>query len=117
MRISDWSSDVCSSDLVRLGDCMGSCTFAGMRRPERAERLLGPAQVIGIFAFQAALRMLRQTRLSLPLPRLHPRPRDCVMLAGCGYSNKQISRALGLTRSEEPTSELQSPMRTSYAVF
>src|SRR3546814_1817279 len=76
---------------------MGSCTFAGMRRPERAERLLGPAQVIGIFAFQAALRMLRQTRLSLPLPRLHPRPRDCVMLAGCGYSNKQIARALGLT--------------------
>src|SRR3546814_19803981 len=76
---------------------MGSCTFAGMRRPERAERLLGPAQVIGIFAFQAALRMLRQTRLSLPLPRLHPRPRDCVMSAGCGYSNKPITRALGLT--------------------
>src|SRR3546814_6812674 len=101
---------------------MGSCTFAGMRRPERAERLLGPAQVIGIFAFQAALRMLRQTRLSLPLPRLHPRPRDCVMLAGCGYSNKQIARALGLTprtvdRSEEHTSELQSLMRISYAVF
>src|SRR3546814_4467505 len=92
--------------------------------------------------------MLRQTRLSLPLPRLHPRPRDCVMLAGCGYSNKQIARALGLTprtvdcyltearrlfgahdrttlvvdailagSSEEHTSELQSLMRISYAVF
>ncbi|MBS0284451.1 MAG: helix-turn-helix transcriptional regulator, partial [Proteobacteria bacterium] len=32
-----------------------------------------------------------------PVPRLHPRPRDCVVLAGCGYSNKQIARALALT--------------------
>lgn len=28
---------------VRLGDCMGSCTFAGMRRPERAPLFLGAA--------------------------------------------------------------------------
>jgi len=33
---------------VRLGDCMGSCTFAGMRRPERAHIYLGAAQMIGI---------------------------------------------------------------------
>src|SRR5690606_12401721 len=31
---------------VRLGDRMGSCTFAGMRRPERAHIYLGPAQMI-----------------------------------------------------------------------
>jgi LuxR family quorum-sensing system transcriptional regulator CciR len=30
-------------------------------------------------------------------PRLHPRPRDCVVLAGRGYSNKEIARALALT--------------------
>lgn len=82
----------------RLGATMGSCTFAGMRQPELAHRYLGPAQMIGIFAFQAAIRLL-----SLPAtvpaspPRLHPRPRDCIVLAGRGYSNKQIARALSLT--------------------
>src|SRR3546814_11162663 len=33
---------------VRLGACMGSCTFAGMRRTERPGRLPGPARVDGI---------------------------------------------------------------------
>jgi len=83
---------------ARLGDRMGSCTFAGMRRPELAHRYLGAAQMIGIFAFQAARRLvLGEVRIVAALPRLHPRPRDCVILAGRGYSNKQIARALGLT--------------------
>ncbi len=83
---------------VRLGDCMGSCTFAGMSRPEQGERILGAAQMIGIFAFQAALRALGGGQSQLPSsPRLHPRPRDCVVLAGRGYTNKEIARALALT--------------------
>src|SRR3546814_284027 len=83
---------------LRLGDCMGSCTFAGMRRPETARRYLGPAQMIGIFAFQAARRLLSPAE-AIPAspPRLHPRPRDCVVLAGRGLSNKEIARALALT--------------------
>jgi DNA-binding CsgD family transcriptional regulator len=82
----------------RLGECMGSCTFAGMRRPSRAGQLLGPVQMIGIFAFQAARRIMSnsETKPASP-PRLHPRPRDCVVLAGRGYSNKEIARALSLT--------------------
>lgn len=83
---------------VRLGDCPGSCTFAGTREPDRAHRFLGVAHMIGIFAFQAAKRLLGSDKpLPAALPRLHPRPRDCVVLAGCGYSNKRIARALGLT--------------------
>jgi LuxR family quorum-sensing system transcriptional regulator CciR len=83
---------------VRLGDRMGSCTFAGMRRPERAHKYLGAAQMIGIFGFQAARRLLGDsTPVLSDHPRLHPRPRDCVVLAGRGYSNKQIARALALT--------------------
>lgn len=83
---------------ARLGDCMGSCTFAGMRRPERAHRYLGAAQMIGIFAFQAARRLVLGAVPIVPVsPRLHPRPRDCVILAGRGFSNKRIARALGLT--------------------
>ena len=82
---------------VRLGDRMGSCTFAGTDRQDQAPRFLGAAQMIGVFAFQAALRLLcgeRPARASSS--RLHPRPRDCVILAGQGYSNKEIARALAL---------------------
>ena len=83
---------------VRLGDRMGSCTFAGMRRPELACRYLGAVQMIGIFAFQAARRLLCGVPEPVSIhPRLHPRPRECVVLAGRGYSNKRIARALALT--------------------
>lgn len=81
---------------VRLGDPLGSCTFAGTRSPECAERQLGTAQMIGIFAFQAARRLLGAGDLPRS-PRLHPRPRDCIVLAGRGLSNKEIARALDLT--------------------
>ncbi|WP_120251505.1 helix-turn-helix transcriptional regulator [Sphingobium sp. YG1] len=82
----------------RLGECVGSCTFAGIRRPENADRFLGLTQMIGIFAFQAARRLLavpaippqRQTKLL-------PRQRDCIVLVGQGRSNKHIARILGLT--------------------
>lgn len=83
---------------VRLGDRMGSCTFAGTRRPERAYAFLGAAQMIGIFAFQSARQMTcGPLSIASPPARLHPRPRDCVILAGRGYSNKRIARALALT--------------------
>lgn len=83
---------------VRLGERMGSCTFAGMCRPERAQLFLGAAQMIGVFAFQAARRLLCGELPTVPCrPRLYPRPRDCVILAGRGYSNKEIARALALT--------------------
>lgn len=53
--------------------------------------------MIGIFAFQAARRLIDGKDGSYrPLARLHPRPRDCIVLVGCGYTNKEIARALGL---------------------
>lgn len=82
---------------VRLGTPTGSCTFAGTRRPDKARRYLGVAQMVGIFGFQAARRLIRPTMIVAPPPRLHPRPRDCVILAGRGLSNKEIARALALT--------------------
>jgi len=83
---------------LRLGERMGSCTFAGMRRPEGAQDCLGAAQMVGIFSFQAARRLLGvEPVIAARPPRLHPRPRDCVILAGRGYSNKEIARALALT--------------------
>lgn len=83
---------------VRLGDCMGSCTFAGTHYSDQAHQFLGAAQMIGIFAFQAACSLLSGARsMASTSLKLHPRPRDCVVLAGRGYSNKEIARALCLT--------------------
>jgi LuxR family quorum-sensing system transcriptional regulator CciR len=80
-----------------LGDCLGSCTFAGTRSLGRAPRCLGPAQMIGPFAFQAARRLVQGTRDPSSRLRLHPRKRDCIVLGGRGLSNKQIARTLGIT--------------------
>lgn len=83
---------------VRLGDRIGSCTFAGTNAPEQAYRFLGAAQMIGIFAFQTANNLVSGARaVRSSALKLHPRPRDCVVLAGRGYTNKQIARALSLT--------------------
>lgn len=80
-----------------LGECTGSCTFAGTRAPRRARRYMGMAQMIGVFAFQAARRVIVGPDVRAGRPRLQPRPRDCVVLIGRGLSNKEIARALAIT--------------------
>ena len=68
-----------------MGDNTASCTFAGSVTPQLAMRQLGMAQMVGIFAFQAARRLVCPG-LPKPLqPRLHPRIRDCIILIGRGY--------------------------------
>src|SRR3546814_7383757 len=89
MRISDWSSDVCSSDLADL---------------DIREEFFHRSRT---FTFQngelVAARQKRGGELQSPL-----------FAARCGGA--QPSRQRGY-RSEEHTSELQSLMRISYAVF
>jgi DNA-binding CsgD family transcriptional regulator len=80
------------------GDCMGSCTFAGLANDGDAACHLGAIQLIGIFGFQHARRVCRGGDPPPgPRPRLNPRPRDCIVLAGRGLSNKEIARALAIT--------------------
>src|SRR3546814_7313716 len=87
LRISDWSSDVCSSDLQRV-----------------------------------------RTEIGLPLPdadnqwRSQPRADQQIRLAAAQDSERERPAQLrqhvaNRVRSEEHTSELQSLMRISYAVF
>src|SRR3546814_5110184 len=100
MRISDWSSDVCSSDLGdRLRELDHLRHIVGGDRPMRRladiERLhVGPIG-LGIVARDVPYRLgpLRRRLFQLVLARV------------------------GVVRSEEHTSELQSLMRISYAVF
>src|SRR3546814_3196727 len=93
MRISDWSSDVCSSDLRhRLRD--GDAGHADVHSRDAG-------------LFPGALTHLRD---HCPAARrLHAVP-SRILDGPCG-------RALPLAGSEEHTSELQSLMRISYAVF
>src|SRR3546814_9803057 len=125
MRISDWSSDVCSSDLCehrrRQGEDRGAARRAGhpevlARRPgeeaagvrggaggrapgaRRAARALGGGAATGDAAEPPARRPARATR------------------TGVGSAGVVRGGERG-ARSEEHTSELQSLMRISYAVF
>jgi DNA-binding CsgD family transcriptional regulator len=82
---------------AKLGHPLGSCTFAGLKSAPSAELLLGPAQLIGVFAFQRARALANDIRGRGPVPRLEPRMRDCILLAGQGLRDKLIGHRLGLT--------------------
>src|SRR3546814_4289800 len=105
MRISDWSSDVCSSD---LGEALRLAT-----RPERMERR------------SASRRNGRNNRLLSAawherVPLSGPTGCHLTMMRPSAWADRLMAlsvRFVGLVRSEEHTSELQSLMRISYAVF
>src|SRR3546814_4848524 len=97
MRISDWSSDVCSSDLRRDPD---------LRRADRLHILHRMNGRVDVATQKRRIQLLGPQRLAADLgerPVLHA-------VAGGGKGDKR-------DRSEEHTSELQSLMRISYAAF
>src|SRR3546814_5978423 len=97
MRISDWSSDVCSSDLDRM---LQQGLFAFDRR-QRNPDLPGGG------------RLSATVHVNLGMPAHDQRTGKGVSLP-VTTGNGHIGT---LRRSEEHTSELQSLMRISYAVF
>src|SRR3546814_9138748 len=103
MRISDWSSDVCSSDL----------DVAAMQ----LHRHLADSQVEGDLLVDPAARHLVQD-LALARRQRRQSPGSTPYYLGFGPSGGvQFDRCQPGVRSEEHTSELQSLMRISYAVF
>src|SRR3546814_6406991 len=101
MRISDWSSDVCSSDLPA----------AGLSTKE-GSATRGFAVVRGVATDDSGT-FTRNFRCHQEGMRLWSRfPARCACLRCCLRSSPG-----GSLRSEEHTSELQSLMRISYAVF
>src|SRR3546814_1828373 len=117
MRISDWSSDVCSSDLEKIQvGVLGSLGVA----------LLFWSAISLIQKVESSFNFV--WRIERPRP-LHQRLGDylavltvgpVLMFAAVGITasifNSTVVTELS-NRSEEHTSELQSLMRNSYAVF
>src|SRR3546814_3343541 len=98
MRISDWSSDVCSSDLParREGAAAAVC----------GDRFEGPGHGgTGTARSPARADAAARGHASRPAAGLCRQPPRAARCARCS------------DRSEEHTSELQSLMRISYAVF
>src|SRR3546814_2918049 len=108
MRISDWSSDVCSSDLDRF---------------VRAHPRIGAAQAFDDHAPQraAAVGLQRRRRLrEQHRQQAEPLQPEEALLRVAGQEQLQAlleQPGRRRVRSEEHTSELQSLMRISYAVF
>src|SRR3546814_8783265 len=110
MRISDWSSDVCSSDL--LGDLPFSV--------EGLDTLFIDGRVVAVVDGldledmpEESISLLKSGKASvkaIPVGKRHELHRDAICSAA-------VRVAIEFLRSEEHTSELQSLMRTSYAVF
>src|SRR3546814_1106604 len=109
MRISDWSSDVCSSDLIA-----SAVISQGLIEIER--RALHPDQWPGMAI----------PYISIASEECSPHPfRSCPEKAGIisrahgptPSPSSRTDRRIACRRSEEHTSELQSLMRNSYAVF
>src|SRR3546814_15781364 len=134
MRISDWSSDVCSSDLVGM--------ILGIRNHARDDAsLLGDPQPLFVaqgfkvdrsghaglscklrsrvssYLNYSAAAGIEQGRRLTPPPRSPSAARPCSGLAPLAPAAASPGAQADLPRSEEHTSELQSLMRLSYAVF
>src|SRR3546814_9703664 len=114
MRISDWSSDVCSSDLPCAAFVV--VTVFGLRAQRARHRF---DHLVGRLAEQevaggAARRDEGESFAGQC--EMNSRRRRCRRLRRRGsFRRGRLRRCRG--RSEEHTSELQSLMRISYAVF
>src|SRR3546814_5455805 len=114
MRISDWSSDVCSSDLHRANLHLAGhrdgpllnlvqAQDRRLRHVEDRRRHQG-AEHATVGDGETAATHLLQRKLA-------------VAALGGEIAQRLLDFGEGLLRSEEHTSELQSLMRTSYAVY
>src|SRR3546814_2378402 len=101
MRISDWSSDVCSSDLVGSVQDAGAFDLAVAAGLDHAGGGLVDGR-IGVDHLGGRAR------------RVGDHERLGALAAGAAGERPVVGV---LPRSEEHTSELQSLMRISYAVF
>src|SRR3546814_2012468 len=116
MRISDWSSDVCSPELRTLGVVADKLGWT--ENPAYAEAYQDATGGTGVsyrtwlaqlLSKNTDARLLEGSNI-LEIVYLGTNPDEARLISG-------LIRDTYLERSEEHTSELQSLMRISYAVF
>src|SRR3546814_9326657 len=119
MRISDWSSDVCSSDLLIIREGQ---IFSRRLIDRTSDSISLALSNIG-YAFarvNVVPEIDREKRTVGINLNVLPGPRTTVrhiLFKGNTRSADEVLRRELRQRSEEHTSELQSLMRISYAVF
>src|SRR3546814_6399403 len=111
MRISDWSSDVCSSDLTAEYGMLPRSTHTRSDREAAKGKQSGRTQEIQRLIGRSLRAVFDLTALGERTLQL-----DCDVLQADG-GTRCASITGAWVRSEEHTSELQSLMRISYAVF
>src|SRR3546814_10155381 len=134
MRISDWSSDVCSSDLTKQGGAtisatdgvLGTSLFGNSGAAKKAASAAAGSVTDQINSVMEALGATFSGGGGVTIGQRHG---DWRVTTGPSLKIKKgakefdddqegaIAYAVQLMRSEEKTSELQSLMRISYAVF
>src|SRR3546814_6335481 len=125
MRIVDWSSDVCSSDLyeelAREARALCEGEYVAAADVGRLRKRLN--EVAAIDFFGAHGRQAAQAAITEADRRSHQHP-DVSGPGAPELTPAELKRRVWVTRrhvhvdrSEEHTSELQSLMRISYAVF
>src|SRR3546814_2429092 len=142
MRISDWSSDVCSSDLQRVGECALAPAEAQRVLPLQRQvqvRLVLAHQVVAIRLGAEVLLPVCIEVAAIEVDAVVTTPQladeigiqlDATRQAAARIDESlvdlqdlairaadEVGRIPVVVRSEEHTSELQSLMRISYAVF
>src|SRR3546814_6458506 len=120
MRISDWSSDVCSSDLLGMRPFgqRGEVATVGVERVRGHAALdFEVREVVGDqrnLPRRSALGRDRTAIRTMVAPKCAP----ALIRRNVGAPSRTLRpSSAGTARSEEHTSELQSLMRNSYAVF
>src|SRR3546814_1876239 len=107
MRIRDWSSDVCSSDLNRaqVKATLYQMDYSNLQ----VTTIIGTSRVTDNAA-NARIRGLEVETEFIPVDGL-------TTALSYAYTDAKYRDYIDSSRSEEHTSELQSLMRISYAVF
>src|SRR3546814_5348933 len=116
MRISDWSSDVCSSDLPHVDDQRFVLHYGDLTDSTNLIRIIQQVQPDEIYNLAA----MSHVAVSFETPE-YTANADAIgtlrILEAIRILGLEKKTRFYQARSEEHTSELQSLMRISYAVF
>src|SRR3546814_4147807 len=106
MRISDWSSDVCSSDLLRIYAASDHAVGTKQANDKTCLLIVGVDEYNNIWLLDCFWKRTKTDEVVDAMIHMMRKWRPMFWWAEGGH-----------IRSEEHTSELQSLMRISYAVF